>query len=427
MFPLYSFLYTLAFILMLPLFVLRRDKYAAGFAERLGNYPKFESDQRPVIWLHCVSVGETNAARPLVSAIREQFPGYRLVVSTTTRTGQELARKIFRDQTDAIVYFPFDWKFSTRRALRNYRPSIVLLMETEIWPRFIHESKIAGAKVAIINGRLSERSFRRYSRVAGFVDRVLKKIDLALMQDEADAGRISALRLDSEKLKITGNLKFDLIADAADEELTRKLRNRFDISTGRPLIVAASTHAPEERCVLEALEDLGADFRLLIAPRHPERFDEVARLIAESGFSFVQRSADESVEDKRAQVILLDTIGELRAVYPLAEVVFVGGSLVRHGGQSVLEPAAAGRAIVTGPYTHNFEAVVKEFLRHQALIQLPKPQQESEIAERLFEIFTDLLTDAELRNKLGEAARSTVVNNRGATTRTVEFLRVLFD
>src|SRR6476620_10477944 len=187
MYLLYSILLSLAFLLMSPLFLLRREKYASGFSERLGNYPEFKHDDRKVIWLHCVSVGETNAARPLVDALQKEFPDHRLVISTTTKTGQELARKIFAEKADAVVYFPFDFKFAVGRALDHFRPSLVLLMETEIWPRFIHEAKIAGAKIAIVNGRLSQESFGRYSRLGAFMRRVLADVDLALMQDPADA------------------------------------------------------------------------------------------------------------------------------------------------------------------------------------------------------------------------------------------------
>src|SRR5688572_1268942 len=164
MYFLYSILLAIGFLLMLPLFLLRSEKYASGFRQRLGNYPEFKHDGRDVIWLHCVSVGETNAARPLVDALRKEFPDHRLVISTTTRTGQELARKIFTGTADAIFYFPFDFKFAVRRALTNYKPSLVLLMETEIWPRFIRDAKLSGAKIAIVNGRLSAKSFGRYER-----------------------------------------------------------------------------------------------------------------------------------------------------------------------------------------------------------------------------------------------------------------------
>ncbi|MFN6963572.1 MAG: 3-deoxy-D-manno-octulosonic acid transferase [Pyrinomonadaceae bacterium] len=421
MFPLYSLLYTIAFVLMLPLFLLRREKYAAGFAQRLGKYPKFGSDDRPVIWLHAVSVGEANAARPLVKAIRERFPGHRLVISTTTATGQKLAQEIFKGEADAVVYFPFDWKFSVRRALRQYQPAVVLLMETEIWPRFIHEAKLSGAKVAIVNGRLSERSYRRYSFVRGFIERVLRDVDLALMQDETDAGRISALGLGSSKLDVTGNLKFE-IGSIAGSETTEYFRWRFDLKGSPLLIVAASTHAPEERLILEALKDVDIEYRLMIVPRHPQRFDAVAKLIGEFGFDPARRSHVESQRDSSAKVILLDSIGELRAVYPLADIVFVGGSLIPHGGQSVLEPAAAGKAIVTGPHTHNFAAVMKEFLRREAAIQIPPQRSDDEYVERLYEAFTDLALDRDLRDRLGRAALEAIDSNRGATERAVNAL-----
>ena len=193
---------------MSPLFFLRREKYASGFRQRLGHYPEFKHDQRRVIWLHCVSVGETNAARPLVDKLLEEFPDHRLVVSTTTKTGQELAQKIFADKAEAVVYFPFDWKFSVRRALNNYNPSLVLLMETEIWPRFIREAKLTGAKVVIVNGRVSESSLAQYRRVRTFIEHVLSNVDLALMQAETDAARLIDLGMDRAKFSVTGNLNF---------------------------------------------------------------------------------------------------------------------------------------------------------------------------------------------------------------------------
>src|SRR5258706_7187455 len=360
----YTLLYTLAFILLSPLFLLRRNKYAAGFWQRLGTYPEFKQDERPVIWLHCVSVGETNAARPLVAEMISRFPEHRLIVSTTTKTGQALAYAIFKNKADIFFYFPFDWKFSVRRALSRFRPSVILLMETEIWPRFIHEAKKNGAKVAIINGRLSQKSFRRYSYIKSFVRNVLGKVDLALMQGEADARRINDLGVIPADVFVTGNMKFDLSMDAAESSLTEELRDRFGIDSVRPLIVAASTHSPEERWILAVFREIRKSsdknqLRLMIVPRHPERFAEVAELIKNTGFTWVRRSDTESERDKTAAIILLDSIGELRAVYPLADIVFVGGSLIPHGGQSIYEPAAAGKAIITGPHTANFEAVVR--------------------------------------------------------------------
>src|SRR5687767_14994638 len=383
MYFLYSILLSLGFLVMSPLFLLRREKYASGFKQRLGNYPAFKHDGRPVIWLHCVSVGETNAARPLVEQLRAEFPDHRLVISTTTKTGQELAQKIFAQDADAVFYFPFDFKFAVRRALANYKPSLVLLMETEIWPRFIREAKRSGAKVAIVNGRLSQKSFERYSRVRSFVEKVLANVDLALMQGEIASARLILLGIEQSRVKTTGNLKYDISQTDADEWLVRDIRKRFDIAYDNLVVVAASTHRGEEEFVLKAFSQTLVKFpyirmRLLIAPRHPERFDEVEALCRSfetsanrdlASVTSVRRSHPEKEIDKVADVILLDTIGELRTVYGLADIVVVGGSMVPHGGQNLLEPANVGKAIIIGPFTHNFDDAVTMFRDWNALIQ----------------------------------------------------------
>jgi len=427
MFLLYSFLLTVGFILMSPVFLLKREKYAAGFWQRFGVLPKFEADERRVVWLHCVSVGETNAARPLVEELKKQFPEHRLIISTTTRTGQNHARNIFKTEAETCFYFPFDFKFSVRRALRQFKPDAVLLMETELWFNFLREANKSGVKVAIVNGRLSEKSFKNYSYIKNFIRRVLSYVDLALMQANADAKRLMSLGAHPTKVKVTGNIKFDQGFETSD--LTDVLRQRFAISKDAPLIVAASTHAPEEKWILEAFKLLWKDSleklpRLLIVPRHPERFAEVAEIIEKTGFESVRRSANPSESDKTAEIILLDSIGELRAVYPLAEIVFVGGSLIPHGGQSILEPAVAGKAIVTGFYTMNFTAAVKEFLDKNALIQLPATNEQS-IAEDLAREFTELLKDAEKRTELSTNALEVMQKNRGATAKTIENLKQL--
>jgi len=425
MFFIYSFLLTVGFILMSPIFLLKREKYAAGFWQRFGFLPKFESDERRVVWLHCVSVGETNAARPLVEELKKQFPEHRLIISTTTKTGQNHARHIFKTEAEACFYFPFDFKFSVRRALRNFKPDAVLLMETELWFNFLREANKNGAKIAIVNGRLSENSFKNYSYIKNFICRVLSYVELALMQTNADAKRLMSLGVHPGKVKVTGNIKFDQAFEKSD--LTEILCERFVISKDAPLIVAASTHAPEEKWILEAFKLLWKDSieklpRLLIVPRHPERFAEVAEIIEKTGFEWVRRSANPSESDKTAEIILLDSIGELRAVYPLAEIVFVGGSLIKHGGQSILEPAVTGKAIVTGFYTMNFTAAVKEFLDKNALIQLPATDEQS-IAEDLARVFTELLKDAEKRTELSTNALEVMQKNRGATAKTIEHLK----
>jgi 3-deoxy-D-manno-octulosonic-acid transferase len=252
------------------------------------------------------------------------------------------------------------------------------------------------------------------------------------MQGERDAARIIDLGLALDIVRVTGNLKFDQQTNETENPLTEQLRKRFGIDGLRTLVIAASTHEPEEKWVLDAFRKLSETAkdrspRLMIAPRHPERFDEIAELVDESGFARVRRSSPVSPEDKNADVILLDSIGELRAVYPLADIVFVGGSLIPHGGQSILEPAVAGKAIITGPYTHNFSDVVREFRSRNAIVETPIVSNESANSSKLFAAFKELLTDSEKRALLGENALTAVNANRGATAKTVDEIRHLLE
>ncbi|MGH7783858.1 MAG: 3-deoxy-D-manno-octulosonic acid transferase, partial [Candidatus Binatia bacterium] len=262
----------------------------------------------------------------------------------------------------------------------------------------------------------SERSFRRYSRVKGFVRKVLGCVDLALMQGKKDAERIVSLGLDAKKASVTGNLKFDLAFDESETALTEQFRRRFDIDGTRPLIVAASTHDSEERLLMDALEDVGLPFRILFAPRHPERFDTVAALLTKTQYSFARRSNPPAESDKRTDIILLDSIGDLRSVFPLGDIVFVGGSLIPHGGQSILEPASVGRAIIVGPYTSNFAEVIKAFLEHDAIIQTSGP---------LSDAFKELLADTTKRDAYGKRALDVMNSSLGATDKTIKELQPL--
>jgi 3-deoxy-D-manno-octulosonic-acid transferase len=304
-------------------------------------------------------------------------------------------------------------------------------METEIWPRFIREAKQTGARIAIVNGRLSERSASRYAIVGPFISSALTNVDLALMQGTSDAKRLASLGIDEAKVTVTGNMKFDLGIEENERRVSVQIRERFALDGTRPLIVAASTHEPEERYVLEAFCSAAVSAkpipRLLIAPRHPERFDAVAKLIEQfrrdpanewREYTLSRRSREENDADKKADVILLDTIGELRSVYQLAQIVFVGGSLISHGGQSILEPAAAGKAIITGPHTHNFADATKVFLANRGLVQLEDGAEISTV-DRLFDAVSDLLEDEQQREELGRNARSVMEANRGATRKTV--------
>ena len=428
MYILYSFLLTVGILALLPRFIfdaLRHGKYVAGFRERVGRLPRIAEVGCPVIWLHCVSVGETQAARPLVQALCERYPSYTLAISTTTLTGQTLAREIFRSSAKAVFYFPFDWSWTVRRALRAIGPSVVLVMETELWPNFLRECHKRGVPVVLVNGRISKRSFAGYKKLGRFIKRVVSDLTLAVMQTDGDAERICALGLTPENVRVSGNLKFDMSVGSNEQALTNQLRERFRFNDERPLVVAASTHAPEERIIIEAFKQLRNAYqskaRLLIAPRHPERFAEVATLVAASGFKWIRRSDASRSDDSDCDIILLDTIGELRAVYPLAALVFVGGSIAPIGGHNLLEPAAAAKCLITGAHTSNFATIARGLVEQDALVQLPAlSDREAPLA--LGNVLQDLLSDDTRRKEIGDHALSMLRRNRGATERTVEMI-----
>jgi 3-deoxy-D-manno-octulosonic-acid transferase len=428
MYFVYSLLLTIGVIALMPRFLfgaLRHRKYITGLSERLGKVPTVKADGRPVVWLHCVSVGETEAARPLVHALRNRFPSHALIISTTTLTGQAFARRAFAEQVAAIFYFPIDWAWTVRRVLSALNPSAVLIMETELWPRLFRECHRREIPVALVNGRISEKSFRGYRIPRRFIRRVVNDLTIALMQSDPDAERLRGLGFPNERIFVSGNLKFDSAEMNGNEELTIALRDRFGFDGTSQLIVAASTHEPEERVICEALQSLvsspDARVRLVIAPRHPERFDDVAALLRGSGQTWARRSDLAKESDKDCEVILLDSIGELRAVYPVADLVFVGGSITPHGGHNMLEPAAAGVCVVTGPHTQNFGAITKALLDNHALVQLPELSLE-ETKQHLVSVLSELLSDDERRRELAERARAVCEQNRGATERTIEML-----
>jgi 3-deoxy-D-manno-octulosonic-acid transferase len=302
-------------------------------------------------------------------------------------------------------------------------------METELWPNFLRECRAREIPVALVNGRLSENSFRRYKLIRGFMRRILDSLSLALMQTEADATRLLALGSRPERVSVSGNVKFDGGTNPSEQVLTMEFRKRFRFDDGRPLIVAASTHAPEERIIIAAFKELQSSLgptcaRLLLAPRHPERFAEAATLLDASGLAWARRSNAPALDDSTRDVILLDSIGELRAVYPLASIVFVGGSISHTGGHNLLEPAVAGACILTGHHTYNFAAITKAFVEARALLQLPD-MAEGEAAPVLAHALEELLTDDERRRGFGESARTVLEQNRGATRRTVEQLTAI--
>jgi 3-deoxy-D-manno-octulosonic-acid transferase len=420
----YSLLLSLGLIVLIPHFlfqVLAHGKYIAGLRQRLGAVPPVNG--KPVIWLHCVSVGETQAARPLAKRLKQQFPQYDLVVSTITLTGQNLARDVFRNQAVSIFYFPFDWRWTVCRALKAVNPAVVLIMETELWPNFLRECSKRRIPVALVNGRISRQSYRRYRLIRFFLRRVLSSLSIAVMQSEADAERLKELGMPKERLFIAGNLKFD--AELAGELTTKteELRKRFAFEASAPLVLAASTHAPEEQIILESIQKLRQKqpVRLMLAPRHPERFNEVAGLLQKSGLSWTRRMNPPNANDADATVILLDTIGELPATYALAQIVFVGGSIVDKGGHNVLEPAAAGATVVTGCHTHNFHAIVELMNEAGALVQLPALE-DAAASDELAYVFEKLLANPAEREELGRRAKQLITANQGAADRTMQLI-----
>jgi 3-deoxy-D-manno-octulosonic-acid transferase len=364
-----------------------------------------------------------------VQGLRRRFPAFQVAISTTTLTGQNLARDIFRDETVRVFYFPFDWRWVVRRSLKAIHPNVVLIMETELWPGFLRECQAQQIPVALVNGRLSEQSYRRYRLIKPFIRQVLSAISIAVMQSERDAARLASLGMNADKLLVSGNLKFDAGTLPADDLLSREFRERFQLDGNAPLVLAASTHDPEEVILLNTFRQVlvrsGAKLRLMIAPRHPERFAEVADFIKASGLRWVRRTAPPKTSDGDAEVILLDSIGELHSAYSLATIVFVGGSLARTGGHNILEPAAVGAAVITGPHTYNFQFIVETFVQAGAIIQL-QPQSDSGAIVELGNVILELLAEPARRIELGSRAQKLVKENRGATERTLDLLQPIF-
>ncbi len=434
----YSFLLVIAFVALLPYFIYQaifNRKYVGSFGQRLGHLPEILPDRsssalnvgtgpglRKAIWIHAVSVGETIASKPLIAALRARFPQFSVIISTTTVTGQAVARSRV-NEADGVCYFPFDWGFSVRHALDVIDPRIVILMESELWFNFLSECEARRIPVIVVNGRISDRSFGRSQKFGFFVRRLYGLITRFAMQSRLDAERAIALGAPAERVSVSGNLKFE-IGDTEAPRKTVETAKSFALDS-TPLIIAGSTTEGEEEIVLAAFEGLRQEssfekVRLLIAPRHPERFDAVARLINSSRLRLSRRSSTEGNRGA-ADVILLDTVGELASLYRFASVVFVGGSLVPKGGHNILEPALHARPIIVGPHMENFREIAREFLRRDALIQLRDGDHQSLTAD-LQSAFENLLSDKNRAVSLGSNARLAIDENRGATARTVEII-----
>ena len=419
MYALYSLLLGLFLLISLPYWVIqmmRHGKYRSGLGQRLGWVPRSLSTPQPpqpVIWVHAVSVGEVVAVSGVVEKLKQQFPSHRVLISTTTATGNRLATRRFG--VENVFYFPLDFAFAIRPYLAGLRPELVVVAETEFWPNFLRLAKRSGARIAVINSRISDRSLRGYKRLGFWVPRVLENVDLFLAQTEQDRRRLKEIGAAESKLMVTGNLKFDAAPPKAPP-IVESLRENLTLSGAGPVLVCGSTFEGEEGALLSALRNILVNHPrtvMMLAPRHPERFAEVAALVEKLGFRLLRRSLW-SGESLAGSVFLLDSIGELAAVYSLATVAFVGGSLVQRGGHNILEPALYGVPVLIGNHYDNFRDIVNFFLSRNAvrmvgLAELPLT-------------FIELIEHPERREALGRNALAALQSQRGATERTVSAL-----
>lgn len=407
----YNLLSALSLIIYLPMLLIKsghgnRLRY---IKERLG----IDRYQKTDIWVHAVSLGETMASLPFLRRLKKEHPHKRIVLSTTTHTGQRLAMERFLE-AERIMYMPWDTGICMKRVINSLKPQIFITVETELWPILFHTLKETRTTIIILNGRLSGNSFKGYRKIKPFMKRVLSNIDYLYMQGDADAQRIISLGADSEKVRVMGNFKFDIELNSSEPPTwSKNLRDKT--------LLAGSTHKGEEEIILNAYETIKGvfnDISLILAPRHPERFNQVERILRERGFDYIRRTALNNAvkaEDRRFDIIILDTIGELSQLFSIATITFIGGSLLPYGGHNILEPAYWGKPIIFGPYMDNFP-FAKEFLTESAAIMV---NDHEDMAERVKELFKE----PEKAFQMGQRARAIIDRNRGATEKALELIR----
>ena len=420
MYLIYSALLALGLLVATPFWLLemiRHGKYRKGLWERLGKVPQtLRSASGPSIWIHAVSVGEVLAVSELVRGLRSEFPEHRILISTTTDTGQELARKRFG--ADDVFYFPLDFAFIMRRYFAAVRPRLVVVAETEFWPNFLRIASESGAKVAIVNARISDRSLTGYRRWRKLLGRVLRDVSVFVAQSPEDARRLAEIGAEQDRVAVGGNLKFDFALPSAPTILGQ-LKSELTRSGAGPVLVCGSTLNGEESLLVDAFKQVLAEFPgavMLLAPRHPERFSQVAALLQESGLKFELRT-QWSGSLLNGSVLLLDSIGELASVYALADIAIIGGSFVPAGGHNVLEPALHGVPILVGPHTENFRDIMSLFRATDA-VRVVAPTD-------LGSTVTNLLKSDQERGDLGLRALHTLQSKQGATALTIQHLKRL--
>ncbi len=423
MFILYDLLYLLGAVFYLLKYLLRR-KFHRDFSQRLGVLPKGSSFDRP-FWIHAVSVGEVMALKALWQGLKAAYPDRQFILSTVTPTGNSVARQ-FVAAPDAVLYLPLDFSFIVRGVMRRVQPCAFIIAETELWPNLISYLAANAVPVIIVNARISERSFRGYRRLRFFFTPLLNKVTLFCVQTDRDAERLARLGIKSQKIHITGNMKFDGVVEPQLARKAAELRLRLG-ATGS-LIVAGSTHPGEEEQVCAAYGTVlqaDADVSLLIAPRHPERAPEVKRVVEAAGYEavFLSSLGDAGIRPPPGKpptrpVFILDSVGLLVSYYACADIVFVGGSLVRKGGHNILEPAALDKPVIVGPHTDNFRDITELFIEEGALLVVND-------AQGLARAVSGLLRSPEQCRTLAGKAHALLVHNRGSTLRNVAVIRQL--
>ncbi|MGA1864904.1 MAG: 3-deoxy-D-manno-octulosonic acid transferase [bacterium] len=418
----YFFYSLLLFILLLiygPFYlkrIKRGGKYKPDLLKRFGFFlPKPQSKKGVRILIHSVSVGETRAVIPIINELKRRCPGSEIYLTTTTGSGQNTAEQIGKN-LDNILYFPVDFGYICSSFLRRIRPDCICLTETELWPNFIRSASRYKMPLVLINGRISDKSFRNYGFVRPFVRSILAKFDTLCMQSVLDAGRIVALGAEHDKVKVTGNIKFELGHLTIKEEECAMLRNRLGLYENQPVLVAGSTHPGEEKTILESFKRLLAEYPglvLILAPRHVERSEDIAKIVREAGLKSIFWSRlSGSDRMKEGEILQIDVIGLLVKIYSLATIVIIGGSFVPHGGQNPLEPAFLGKPVIFGPHMENFRSISSMLMDKKAAVMV----QEND----LFRILSELLKDKERREKMGRAARGVIDANKGAVNRTCD-------
>lgn len=418
MFALYEGLLWAVSLALLPVFAILgflRGKYWPNFRERFGFHkgPAESFD----VWIQAVSVGEAAVARALVDQLRARRPGLRILVTTTTITGQALATRLFPEET--VTYFPFDFSRSVSRFLDRYQSRMYVSIETEIWPNIARICSRYGVRLAIVNGRISDRSFRRYRSIRAILRRIFRFYDTILVRSEADRERFIAIGAPSQRVEVTGNLKFDqnLRPDTPPPIAETVLR----CAAGRPIFIAGSTMEGEDEALLPLLPALiERGCFVLIAPRKPQRFEIVAALLATSDLRWLRRSEIDGAPAKEADLILLDSIGELSRLYRYAAAAFVGGSLVPNGGHNPIEPVAAGAPVAFGPHMSNFREIAETFLEEGAAVEVADAGELVAFVERMIE-------DGQAREEQIRNGSAVVDSNRGAASRSAERLLELLD